>query len=251
MSVKKKQIEELELAKSFQGLVPELAGHSLANADPPEPDIVATKAGTAIGIELTQMRGFSCLSVREAERARVLERASRLVRARTGASTAVRVDWELGTHFHKEHREALAEQLASFVERHMPADGSSVLLGPPGIAESESDDPRFPFAFVLRVDSVGENDWASDDNWSGSWAEPAFVQAHIARKDTKPANYRGRYQQRWLLLVHEGYKPSSGYDLSEDVRKARFRSAYDRVFVFSLVGGKVTELLLGDRTAPV
>lgn len=251
MSNKKKRTEELDLARSFQSHVPSLAGYGLDNADPPEPDIVATKAQASIGIELTQMRGLSLLSVREAERTRVLERASALVRERTGACTAVRVDWRPGTQFDKDHRESLAEELAQFVARHLPADEGSVLFGPLGIAAKKSDDPALLFVYILRADVVGENEWVSDYNWPGSLAQPPFVQAHIARKDTKPAKYLGKYDERWLLLIHEGYKPSSGYGLSDDVRTTRFSSTYDRVFVYSLMPVVVIELIIAGRVGAV
>jgi hypothetical protein len=229
-------------ATTFQSLLPELAGYLLAPAHPPEPDIVATGAGDSIGIELTHMRGIAALSVHESEKALVVRRACELVTHRTRASTAVRVDWAPGIVFTKENREALSAKLAHFVEAHLPPDGTDLVFGPPFVAESDPSDPELSYVSILREDAADESDWDGMDNWDGATAEPPFVQTHIDRKKSKPAKYLVRYTQRWLLLIHEGYKPSSGYELGATVRLAEFRSSFDRVFVLSLTPGAVTEL---------
>ena len=178
----------------------------------------------------------------------VLKHASELVHQRTGARTAVRVDWSPGVIFTKAARSVLAEKLAAFVASHLPSDEADVLFGPPGVAPSSPSDPSFAFVYILRRDSADECDWETDFNWSGAVAEPPFVQAHIERKNAKPESYCGNYTQRWLLLIHEGFKPSSGYDLSPAIGMTEFVCSYDRAFIYTLVGGRVTELQIAKAS---
>jgi len=235
-----KQERELAQAKLLQARCPILLERTLVPLSPPEPDIGAADAEAIIGIEITEIHGNPRLRMTEAEQDRIARSAGEQWRARSLPPVGVIVHWRptrVGTKYDPSLSERLVALVASKVQPHfqflrIPEAELLDLLGGNGPIQ----------ALSVYASDTGVTEWGSDRQWQASQPAMAFFQAEIDRKREKPAYYRRRYEERWLLLVREGGSPSSGFDLPQQLESATFTSPFDRIFLLDLTPYTLREL---------
>jgi hypothetical protein len=241
--MKRKSDRELAYAVLLQERCDDLANFSLSRLEPPEPDVVAVRQGRSIGIEITEIHGNPKLRMTEAEQDRLLASAAKLWEDRKLPPVLVAVHW-LPTGRSRKYRDIL-EPLVSVVSERVREGQASF-----DVSEAELDavlpnDHGIDRVFVDVINN-GPTAWTSGARWEASTPGPDFYQKEIDRKAAKPQRYTRAYDAIWLLLVHHGAFPSSGFDVSNDLERARFKSPYHRLFLLSLTPAALREL----RRAP-
>jgi hypothetical protein len=64
----------------------------------------------------------------------------------------------------------------------------------------------------------------------------------IQDKETKLGKYRSRCSKIWLLIVEDGFAPSSYFVISNGLKKQIYKSSFDRIFLFRNFSREVIEL---------
>lgn len=215
-------------------------------ADPP--DFLLTIGDRRVGIELVRLYQPHAASVemppqaRERYQDQVVDSACRIHAANDGPPLIVHVDWLDRFGPDKTSSPALAEWLAHRILNLRPQLSDSIDLE----RDWARDDDDFPDSIdmisVARPAVITKPLWGSPRAGFEMQFSPADIQQIIDQKNAKIAQYRTRCNEAWLLMYPEGNAPSSFIDLSPECRTGRFRSQFDRLFVYVNFGGGVTEL---------
>lgn len=233
---------ELTYARYLQSRLTELAGYSLECRHPPEPDIAATRANSVVAIEITEIHSNPLLRMTEAEQERTLRSAERIWRERSLPSVGVAVQWR-PTRMPEKCPRDFPALLVDLVASHLPRAGNTIEINQHEAGRVLGSHSPVEHVFV-RLSSTDVSEWGSGRHWTASWPAPDFYQRAIDRKNPKPCGYLARYDQRWLLLVHHGANPSSGFEVSENIEHVVFRSTFDQVFLMSLTPLTVRRLTI-------
>lgn len=242
MTRRSQREEELHHLTLLQQHCSELTDHVFTLQQPPDPDFCAEGPTGRIGIELTEFSGNLLVRREEGEQDGVIQRAQELYQATGLPDVHVVVNWRHEYRPSKRDR-TLATFLTEMVSRNRPSmTGETVILDPTSEATTHLDHPAFERVWVFGVDDPLP--WTSIHRWSGRAAGPELVQREIDRKSAKPEGYRQSYTQRWLVIVHPGDKPSTGFDLGAEITSHEFTANFDCVLVFSLTPARVLRLRL-------
>ncbi len=228
----------------FLEAMPALAGGHIDQPSPPEPDIVYTRGQSVGGVELTEVHGREAARREEGEQDEVLARAQRVYEDAGNPIVHAVAFWSSAFVADKSHRDRQAADLAEAVCSNVPAAGSWVAVDSDGDVQFAA---RYPFLARLRIERIcdyqrGDLKWSASHSWWGSTADSVFLQHHISRKASRPAGYRVRYEEKWLLLTVRGSRPSSGFDIAPDALAAQYETTFERVFVLEVLGRSAHEL---------
>lgn len=237
--------EELRWARRLLDEIPDCRGWSVCAGVPPEPDVLAFAPDSSVGIELREVVGLGELRQRESEADHVLARACSILDAQHSERFVLRVYFKPGWAPVKRKREANALSIVSLVREYMPQNDHSTDLGEHARAGRDLDHDFVSYLSVLRVDSLPATESAPLHFWWGAEVSPELIQRNITAKSRKRGLYQGTYSQIWLLLHSYGSTPSSGFDVSPDLKDHRFASNFDRVFLFAGISPRLIELRLG------
>lgn len=240
--------EELRWARRLLDEIPGCRGWSVCAGVPPEPDVLAFTTDSSVGIELREVVGLAELRQRESEADHVLSRACSILDAQHSERFVLRVYFRPSWAPVKRNREANALSIVSLVREYMPRNDSSTDLGEHARTGMDLDHDFVSYLSVLRVDSLPATESAPLQFWWGSEVSPELIQRNITAKAKKRSQYRGGYSQIWLLLHSYGSTPSSGFDVSSDLKNHRFASNFDRVFLFAGTSPRLIELCIGAPT---
>jgi len=233
---------ELSYVRLLCEQLDELSSANLTPLLPPEPDVLVESQSARIGIEVTEIHGNPRLRMVEGEHEQLLVRAQTEWQARGLPPVAVWVHW-LPTHLARRLAKDLHAHLVEFLASRMPPRPASLELDGPEIRAAIGNNCGIEHIF-LGTDWEEPTTFEQAHRWQGGVAGPSLIQREIDRKNPKPAKYVGSYSARWLLLVHHGGNPSSGFDIGTDIDGASFSTSFDRVYVLSLIGPRVRHLLL-------
>jgi hypothetical protein len=215
-----------------------------------KPDLVIHTATHRIGIEHTQLfrlqgaLGKPFPKEAESLERRSVERAQQLLHERGGPALLVYVRFH-DQPLRKADVQGIAERLAAVVARIAPT-----VPGARTEAESWSYNRTEPGAIPEQVERLwvirpGGQDARSHWSVLRGGAPPDLtrerIQAAIAEKDAKLAEYRSRCEEAWLLLVADGSSPATDLTLPEPFAET-FTFGFDRVFYFHRSSLTVIEL---------
>lgn len=238
-----KRARELEQFERFAAACACVPPGPRSQPEPPEPDVVIGPPYAQIGVELTDLHPSAD---GEAQRRREGEQAKVVAAARDaylrGGYPPVHVWISWIRHDRLANRAALADRIASIVAAHPPGEGGLHEIGT-GFEPLAPDLPITRIA-VAEASTYHASDWRDGDMHEVGFCTAEDVQARIAHEDAKVDRYLGMYAARWLVLVVGAAGPSTWGCVAADVRQARFRSRYDRVFVFEYVYARSHELRL-------
>ena len=213
--------------------------------DPPEPDLVLPGPSGLIGIELTDVTlGGERNRAREGEQLRAMATAKELYALTGQKPVHAFFAWADNVPLSKRKRAPLAAAICEPISANLPTTGHGLRKigdGPTLIR------PDLPLTMI----TVGEASSAEAADWKdGSFhkVEPCGtpeIQAKIDQEDQKVIHYRVSYASRWVVLVLEAEGPSTWGVVLREVRQTRFRSQFDRVFLFELGHEHCHELDLG------
>ncbi len=222
--------------------MPSLAGGSIDQPEPPDPDIGYSFNGQRVGVELTELVGRQASRRGEGEQDATLSRAQSQYEAGGHPVVAVSVVWA-NFALQKNARAAIATDLNALVVANLPKPGDWTVLGQGEDAQRHISHPAFERIWIAHVPSPQR--WESLHQWDGAQADSGFIQRHVSRKGSRPQNYQTPFDETWLLLFVRGSTPSSGFDISLEARAARYDSPFHRIFIFDVLRRDPHELKAG------
>ena len=69
-----------------------------------------------------------------------------------------------------------------------------------------------------------------------------LVLARINQKNDKVGKYREQCDEIWLLIVVDGFLPSTWFDVSGEALKQTYQSSFDRTYLFDFQKKKAIRL---------
>lgn len=158
-------------------------------------------------------------------------------------STPVQVNWGFHQRFvlPNSERQIFAKKLAELVafnitkhtERAFSLEQGEESL-PEGVSHISflrQDYKRKTNWFVLRAG------WSRDDTVER-------IQAVIYKKNQRYKDYRKRCSKAWLLIVADGFNPSSFFEVNEDIENHTFLASFDKVFFLECSQSRNFELII-------
>lgn len=211
---------------------------------PPEPDVVIElSSGDIVGIEVTELykdeaSGSSSKS-RESEQNKVI-RAARCQLEDDGVSPLdVAVYFDPDATMKKRDREALIRWLVDFVSEHLPTSEGNFTF-------NNTFDGSFPESVsgirISRFFVLSRHHWSVPN---AAYVQSNFVrglQSRIAEKAVRYKSYKQVCERCWLLVVADGFEPSSLFDLNGSTLSQVYESPFERTFFLEAFSGRWFEL---------
>jgi hypothetical protein len=228
-----------DLFRQKLGLAGEF-GHNKGNerGDERKPDFTGYHEGKTLGIEITEINIPGKIDGRslpelEVAKQRIVDRA-RDEAIKCGLP-AVRVRVTFRRAIPKGKEAFLTETLFQMVSCHRPPlDHAVELDGKNGL----------PNEFLrLGIRNCGKkHDWAYIEAGVVQSEFSSRVQEIIDTKSDKIAQYLQHCRACWLIIAALGDRPSSFYEIGDQVRTTRYKSGFERVFFLNWAFGTVEEL---------
>ena len=254
----KEAIEERHVLSFWQQL-DEFPGIVPTRQNPPEPDFFIEADHGLIGLEHTRLvrqkddRGVDMKAHNQnADHVMKLaaEQFSRLSNLKLYVSASFRCDHGLlvpkPTYLANRDIQPIAAFITDFVARHIPPPENHYWFEEYDYATNTF---NFSEEHKLRsMDIWNLGNKISQPCWTPSQAamiprmfeSTAFTSA-LAKKNTKPKNYRRNYHQLWLLMVEDQRNLATYFD-NEYGEAPEVTSSFDRVFVFRYASEEIIEL---------
>lgn len=245
-----KKIEELFWFRRFQIKFGECPRSEPIQPDlPGQPDFVF--ADEDLAIEMTRFirgQGGSGSPLREREeiRSRIIREAQTLFEAERHQALVVWVFWNGSECPAKREQKALSKEIQRLIACHVPQhDGQCEV----NISSEHLDSPLLRTHLtgirILKLKGAQHGFW--------KWPEGGFVgenidtiRALIDAKNVKVKAYRKECKTVWLLIIASTGRVSSKLHPEDRLANARFRTLFDRVFVYDAFKETV-ELLQIER----
>jgi hypothetical protein len=232
-----KRTEENHLHR-FRDNFPEFPAGQITSGE--HPDFLVKSPEGMIGIEHTRyIRGE--LGAKEHAEDIALWLASQAYEHQGFPPVEVYVLW----NFHeKPTRRAMPQfvtTLSEFVARHLPPPGDETTIRYPHPSWRHL--PREIISLTIsRKRTMEENFWVSGRGGFVPELVPADLYKIINRKEGKVSSYRQDCKQVWLLIVANGFEPSTHCSLTPEIENFQFETDFDRVFFMHYFDGLVVEL---------
>ncbi len=232
-----------DLFRQKLGLVGEF-DHNKGNerGDERKPDFTGGHEGKGktLGIEITEINIPGKINGRslpelEVAKQRIIDRARE--KAITCGLPAVRVRVIFRRAIPKGKEAFLTETLFQMVSCHRPPPDPSVGL------DEESDLPNEFLKLFIR-NCGKKHDWAYIEAGAVQSEFSSRVQEIIDAKSAKIPQYLEHCRTCWLIIAALGDRPSSFYEIGDQVRTTRYKSRFERVFFLNRAFGTVDELHL-------
>lgn len=222
-------------------------GESLEKVvDGEAPDFVVkpTHKNEEIGIEVTEI--FRLTEAEELPRqaietfqAQVLARAEQLWEIRKGPNIEVWAHFNRDFEFKSGNVEAFAEELVSAVERSLPAPSTYRIIH----CDWDNYD-WFPnslsYFAIARLPTYSQSYWHVSDADFLPVLTPKELQTVISQKNE--ADYSIKDGSSWLVIVADGTRPSSSFEIRAVMLDAVYESRFDRTFLFDPMGDHLFQL---------
>lgn len=241
----KKQAEWGQLAYFLRELGQTPAGHIEAHE---EPDFLIRGQVEIVGVELTELHrevesASSPLQAQEALRRRAVERAQAIFTDKHTVPMQVYVNFNDCVPIHKSDVEALAQAIASLVEKNIPAAGSRFVnenyrLSADVLPRQIHRVAAYHFSQVTQAFFTCPG---------STWVPPLRhedVQRVLSAKEVKCKRYRKNCDQAWLVISTNTRVMSTWFEMDTGALKLPYQTGFDRVFLTNHFKSGVDELKL-------
>lgn len=210
-----------------------------------KPDFRVVSPEHVVGVEHTEIyheqsgRGIP-QQARETYTERITQRAQEIYQSGNNPPVWVWPHFTTNAQLGTDNVEELAEDLAEIVEHNLPEKNSSVEL-----KQSWSPDDPLPRQFsviqILRYGDV-QQPWFPPMAGAEPEVPTSYIQERIQDKNTKITEYRDRCDHIWLLLVVDGSRPSTFFDIAGEALDNVYESRFDQTYLFDFQRKQVHEL---------
>jgi hypothetical protein len=204
------------------------------------PDVIVKTQEGFYGIEHTRLF-HGALKEQESLEQRIVDRAKEMYESLGAPPLYVTVLFDSKVRLGVRDIDSIAANLKGIVHGCIPAVGvHSMLEGwkftPRGYA------PSISTIFVDRPKESCEMFWAVGRGGAVPDLAPEQIRERIQGKEAKLGKYLNKCSKVWLLIVEDGFTPSSYFVISDEVKNQVHKSSFDRIFLFRNFRCEVTEL---------
>jgi hypothetical protein len=227
----------------FKGLLQDFPdGEIIANEQQERPDAVVVTAQGKIGVEITRIQKEK-LKREESEVESAIAEAQRIYERLNLPKLHVSVHVGDGKSFNRSSRKKFAAAISNLVSKNIPTQDGSIEL------ENDWSNPDlFPFEInsigIYRFAKLTRNHWNRPDGGIFRTEIIDEIQNIISGKNQLLENYDRTCIAHWLLIVAEGFSPSSFFDPSASTLSHPYKTQFDRAFYLDLFSRKLFELKL-------
>lgn len=195
---------------------------------------VYTQSGV-LGVEHTELyheprEDGTRLQARETYIWQTVNRARRIYQSRSNVPVNVRLRFS-NVEIGKNDVSRLSDELAAIVERNIPVERWNKTLRQKWNERSSL--PReFSTLAIHRFDEIEQIIWMPALGGSQPDIPIDIVQERINAKEKKLDAYSECCDELWLLIVAEGFMPSSWFDFAGDAIEHTYFSEFDRTYIF-------------------
>jgi hypothetical protein len=204
------------------------------------PDFLLETSDAIIGIEHTRYIN-SDLGAKESVENVALRLASQTYESKGYPPVEVRVLWNFDEKPTKRTMHQFVDTLSEFVASHLPSPGDEVAIRYPHWAWRQVPQEIISLT-ISRRRTMDSNFWVSTRGGFVAELTSADLHSIIRKKEGKVSSYRRSCTQVWLLIVANGFEPSTHCDLAPEIEGFQFETNFDRVFYLHSFAGMVVEL---------
>jgi hypothetical protein len=217
-----------------------------------DPDLIVYTTDGALGIEHTQLfwpeppdepgaPNRIVMQEQEALEQRIVDQARQIYEQGGGPSLYVTVLFHSFVKLKKKGVDTIAQKLAELVSKANPSLGEHIHLDGSQFG-SKRNPSEIVAIFIDRYEGFKETLWAVGRGSPVPDLTPTQISDTIQTKDFKINEYRIKCSKIWLLMVEDGFTPSSDFEIQDAVTHHLYRSGFDRIFLFRNFSRKIIEL---------
>jgi hypothetical protein len=204
------------------------------------PDVLIRTSEGMLGVEHTRLY-WGNLKEQESLEDRIVDRAKEMYKVSGGPPLRVNVLFDSNVRLSVKDIDSIAASLNRLVCRYVPDVGEGFELeGWRFVSRGFS--PSLMMLFIDRPDKTSEMLWGVGRGGVVPDLPSDSIRKSILDKESKIARYLDKCSRVWLLIVEDGFAPSSYFDISEEVKKETYKSKFDRIFLFRNFCREVIEL---------
>ncbi len=204
------------------------------------PDVLIKTLEGFWGVEHTRLYRV-VLKEKESLEQRIVGRAKEIYESSGGPPLYVTVLFDSKTRLRVRDIDSIAASLNGIACRYIPTVGGSfVLEGWRFVSEGCS--PSIQMVFIDRPDNSCEMFWGVGRGGAVPDLASEQIIERIRDKETRLGKYLRKCSKIWLLIVEDGFTPSSYFVISDEVKKQTYKSSFDRIFLFRNFSREVIEL---------
>ncbi len=204
------------------------------------PDVLIKTPQGFLGVEHTRLYR-TLLKEQESLEQRIVDRAKEIYESSGGAPLYITVMFDSKIRLSVRDIESIAASLKGIVCRYIPNVGEPFVLEGWRFG-SEGCSPSVRTIFIDRPDNSCEMFWGVGRGGAVPDLASEQIRERIEDKEAKLGNYLSRCSKIWLLIVEDGFGPSSYFVISDEVKKQIYESSFDRIFLFRNFSREVIEL---------
>ena len=204
------------------------------------PDVLIRTSEGFSGVEHTRLYR-AVLKEQESLEHRIVDRAKEIYESSGGAPLYVTVLFNSNIRLRLKDIDSIAASLTGIVCSYIPNVGEHfVLEGWRFVSERCS--PSIRTVFIDRPDNTCEMFWGVSRGGAVPNLASEQIRERIEDKEAKLGKYLSRCTKIWLLIVEDGFGPSSYFVISDEIKKQTYKSSFDRIFLFRNFSREVIEL---------
>jgi hypothetical protein len=204
------------------------------------PDVLVKTSEGMLGIEHTRLY-WGNLKEQESLEQRIVDRAREMYEVSGGPSLIVNVFFDPKVRLVVKDIDSIAASLHRLVCSYVPDVGGSFdLEGWKYIRSGFS--PSIMKVFIDRPYVSCEMLWGVCRGGAVPDLSPESIRESIQGKESKISRYLDKCSKVWLLVVEDGFAPSSYFVISDEIKKEIYKSKFDRIFLFRNFRREVIEL---------
>lgn len=204
------------------------------------PDVLVKTSEGMLGIEHTRLY-WGNLKEQESLEQRIVDRAKKMYELTGGPPLIVNVLFYPKVRLAVKDIDSIAACLNRLVCSYVPNVGGRFdLEGWRFVSRGFS--PSIMTIFIDRPNDPCEMLWGVGRGGAVPDLPSSSIRKGIQGKESKIGRYLDKCSKIWLLIVEDGFAPSSYFVISDEVRKEIYKSKFDRVFLFRNFSREVIEL---------
>jgi hypothetical protein len=204
------------------------------------PDVLVKTPEGFLGIEHTRLY-WGNLKEQESLEQRIVNRAKELYVLGGGPPLYVNVLFDPKIRLGVKDIDSIAASLNGIVCRYVPDVGGRFdLEGWRFISGGFS--PSIMMIFIDRPGKSCELFWSVGRGGAVPDLTSDSIRERIQDKESKIGKYLDKCSKVWLLIVEDGFTPSSYFVISDEAKREIYKSRFDRIFLFRNFNCEVIEL---------
>ena len=203
-----------------------------------KPDFLVEACEGVVGMELTELyRSDSETRIprqaSEALREQCVRQAESICRNDGRSQLYVSVYFSPSIGLRKSIIPVLSARLAALVQSVNVEVDNSIMLEDDG--KTDGFPEEVDTIHIRRLPSAVRGFWSAPDSGWVPDCSSEQIQDVIDKKTRRILDYRRRCNSIWLIIVIDGFRISSSFNLPKEIRNHHYRSGFDRTFLLNNV----------------